>query len=133
MTVTNNGRADLAFGAGALTLTGGDPSQFAVDADDCSNQTLTTGDTCTADVTFTLPAPESRAKLTFTDNAPGSPHTVALTGTGLSPAPTPPPMPTPHSHANADSDAPTPTPTAGASTAVGRAFVGKVAGVNKQA
>ena len=53
VTVTNNGRADLAFGAGALTLTGGDPSQFAVDADDCSNQTLTTGDTCTVDVTFT--------------------------------------------------------------------------------
>ena len=57
-----------------------------------------------------LPAPESKRRSSFTDNAPGSPHTVALTGTGLSPAPTPPPNAHTNSHANADSDTdPTPT------------------------
>jgi hypothetical protein len=47
---------------------------------------VATSASCTINVTFTPTAPGVRSgTLTITDNAPGSPHTVALTGTGAGP------------------------------------------------
>ncbi len=86
-TITNTGSANLTFGAGAVALGGLDPGDFAIQTDNCSSQNVTfpTG-TCTVLVTFKPTAAGSRtATLVFTDNATGSPQSVALSGTGLAP------------------------------------------------
>jgi hypothetical protein len=49
-----------------------------------SSSTLAAGASCTINVTFTPTAEGSRSgSLTFTDNASGSPQSVALSGTGV--------------------------------------------------
>jgi subtilase family protein/ASPM-SPD-2-Hydin domain-containing protein len=69
-------------GADSLTLTitaGGDFSQVT----NCGS-TLSSGDNCSIAISFTPTAAGSRTgSLTLVDNAPGSPHTVALSGTGV--------------------------------------------------
>ena len=85
-TITNTGTANLVFGSGAVTLTGTHSSNFAIVADNCSGQSVTPNGTCTVTYTFTPSAAGIRtANLVFTDNASGSPHSVTLSGTGVSP------------------------------------------------
>jgi hypothetical protein len=69
--------------------TGGDPLTLTVSingdfaqVNTCS--TIASGETCRIAVTFTPTAAGTRSgTLTLLDNAPGSPHTVSLTGTGV--------------------------------------------------
>jgi hypothetical protein len=76
VTVTNSG--DLAISIASLAATG----DFA-ETDTCVGATLQGAGTCTVTVTFTPTATGTRAGLiTIVDTAPGSPHTVVLTGTG---------------------------------------------------
>lgn len=87
VTVANNGSANLVFGSGAVTMAGANAADFAVTSDGCSGQTIgyaPPNNTCSVSVTFTprLTTPES-ASLQFADNAPGSPQTVVLGGTGV--------------------------------------------------
>jgi len=78
-TLTNTGNAPLTISG--ITLTGTGATSFA-QTNNCGN-TLAAGANCTISITF---APASvatfAATLSVADNAAGSPHTVALTGTG---------------------------------------------------
>lgn len=78
--ITNNGNAALTVGSVAAT---GDFAQ----TNNCA--ALNPGVSCTVNLTFTPTATGARSgSVTITDTAPGSPHTVALSGTGTT-APTP--------------------------------------------
>lgn len=85
-TITNTGTAPLVFTAGAITLTEGSRDQFALGKDTCSGATIAPAGTCTVTVRFTPSSTGTKvADLTLASNAPGSPHTVPLTGTGIAP------------------------------------------------
>ncbi|MDR3676337.1 MAG: choice-of-anchor D domain-containing protein, partial [Acidobacteriota bacterium] len=85
VTITNSGTANLTISAAAVG--GTNAGDFAKSADTCTGATVTPNSTCTVSVTFTPSAAGSRsASLGFADNASGSPHTVALSGTGIAPA-----------------------------------------------
>jgi hypothetical protein len=85
VTVSNSGSASLFFNSAAIS--GLDPLDFTVVGDFCSGMTLAPGASCTMSVTFSPTAAGTRtAALTFTDNAPNSPQSVSLTGTGTTPA-----------------------------------------------
>ncbi len=75
-----------------VTNTGADPMTLTVTISGDFSQvttcgtTLDSGATCTIAVTFTPTATGARTgTLSLVDSAPGSPHTVALTGTGVAP------------------------------------------------
>jgi hypothetical protein len=75
-----------------ISNTGADPLSLTVSVNGDFSQVTTcgsalaSGETCTVAVTFTPTATGTRSgTLTFLDNAPGSPHTVTLTGTGAAP------------------------------------------------
>ena len=79
VTLTNNGDA-------LLTITSIDTSGDYGETHPTCGATLAAGASCTVDVTFTPTATGPRAgALTITDDAPGSPHTLALSGTGTAP------------------------------------------------
>jgi hypothetical protein len=81
-TLTNSGSATLTISS--ITITGANAADFAISAKTCG-ATLAASGTCTVSVTFTPSATGARAaSLSFTDNAPGIPQTVPLTGTGTS-------------------------------------------------
>ena len=83
VTLTNNGSATLNISS--ITISG----DYAISANTCGS-TLAVGANCKVSVTFTPTATGARkGTLSFNDNAPGSPQTVALTGTGISLALTP--------------------------------------------
>jgi archaellum component FlaF (FlaF/FlaG flagellin family) len=87
VTLTNNG--SLALSISSIALSGTNASDFA-QTNTCpsGSSTLAAGSSCTISVTFTPGANGARsASLTFTDNAAGSPQSVALSGTGASAAP----------------------------------------------
>jgi hypothetical protein len=90
VTLTNSGTGPLTINSIAAS---GDFAETSTGATACpiSPATLpaTAGsNTCTISVTFTPTATGTRpGTLTITDNASGSPHTVALTGTGTTAAP----------------------------------------------
>jgi len=76
-----------------VTNTGADPLSLTVSVSGDFAQTTTcgaplaSGETCSVAVTFTPTGTGTRSgTLTFLDNAPGSPHSVTLTGTGATPA-----------------------------------------------
>jgi len=79
ITVTNSGTANL-----NITSVVEPSADFNVSG--CSGATVTPGNNCVINVTF---APTTGGiitrSVTITDNAPGSPRTVALTGTGIQP------------------------------------------------
>jgi hypothetical protein len=80
VTLTNTGNASLTFTA--ISLTG--PFAIAISGTPCSTSNpVAAAATCTVAVTFT-PTAEGTASgnLSFSDNAPNSPQTVALSGTG---------------------------------------------------
>ena len=84
VTLTNSGGAPLTITG--VSVTGANPGDFA-QTNGCplSPTTLAAGASCTINTTFTPSAPGSRsASLSVTDNAGGSPQTVALSGTGAS-------------------------------------------------
>jgi hypothetical protein len=87
VTLSNNGLAPLTF----TILAGGDFSQ----TNDCTSPMAAGGGPCTITVSFhpTLTGLRNGA-IIFTDNAPGNPHSVTLSGNGIAPAvglvPTPP-------------------------------------------
>jgi hypothetical protein len=83
LTVTNAGTGVLVF-SGKPSLTGANPGDFN-EADTCTgtNVTIAPNATCTIQVTFSPSALGARAaSLVLTDNAPDSPQTVMLSGTG---------------------------------------------------
>jgi Abnormal spindle-like microcephaly-assoc'd, ASPM-SPD-2-Hydin len=82
---------DQALSVNAIGITGLNAGDFS-ELDNCNAPTvLKTTTSCLITVTFTPTASGSRlAQFTVTDNAPGSPQSVALSGTGLG---APPPAP----------------------------------------
>ncbi len=81
ITITNTSQGVLAVSA--LATGGTNPSDFPVISDGCSGQPIVASGTCVVTVAFIPGATGPRsATLTFTDNAPSSPQTVTLTGTG---------------------------------------------------
>jgi centrosomal CEP192-like protein/HYDIN/CFA65/VesB family protein/ASPM-SPD-2-Hydin domain-containing protein len=84
VTVTNTGTAGLHMTSASLT--GTNAADFAISANTCSGVTVAPGATCTVGVTFTPGATGARsASLSFSDDAPASPQSVALSGTGVTP------------------------------------------------
>jgi hypothetical protein len=85
ITATNSGDASLFFNnVAANTL------DFTIVDDNCIGTTLPVGASCTISVTFSPTTTGTRtANVVYTDNAPNSPQTVPLTGTGSG---TPPPL-----------------------------------------
>ena len=80
LTVTNTGTAPLNISK--IALGGTNPAEFRFTAD-CVGQPLNPGLTCPVDVTFAPVHADLRsATLVFTDDAPNSPQSVALSGTG---------------------------------------------------
>ena len=79
VTVTNTGSVNLSIAG--IDLTGADPTDFS-EATTCGTS-LATGGSCTVVVLFTpLTSGNLSASLTVTDNAPGSPQSVSLSGGG---------------------------------------------------
>ena len=79
VTVANTGNAPLFINSAAVPNT----LDFTVVNDGCSGLTLAPGTSCSMSITFSPTASGTRsAALTVTDNAPGSPQTAPLTGTG---------------------------------------------------
>jgi hypothetical protein len=81
ITVTNTGNASL-FINSAQTR-GADPLDFTQVDDGCSGLTLAAGSSCSVAITFSPTATGARsATFILTDNAPASPQTVPISGTG---------------------------------------------------
>ena len=79
VTVSNIG--NVALSISSVTITGAQSGDFA-QTNTCGSP-VNAGTNCTINVTFTPTTGGSRAAtLTITDNAPGSPHTVPLSGSG---------------------------------------------------
>jgi hypothetical protein len=84
VTVANSGTTDLTISS--LTITGANAQEFSLSAA-VLPVTVGANETTTINIVFTPGATGVRtATLTITDNAAGSPHTVALSGTGTAPA-----------------------------------------------
>ena len=83
VSITNSGGAALALSA--VGLSGAQPADFALaNACPAPPATLAPGDSCLVTVSFSPAAEGARsAALTVSDNAPGSPHSVALSGAGV--------------------------------------------------
>jgi Protein of unknown function (DUF4038)/IPT/TIG domain/Putative collagen-binding domain of a collagenase/Abnormal spindle-like microcephaly-assoc'd, ASPM-SPD-2-Hydin/Fibronectin type III domain len=89
VTLTNTGTAQLSISIG---ISGANPGDFA-QTNNCGTG-LAPNNGCTINVTFKPTATGSRAaSVVITDNAPGSPHTAALSGTGTSAGTQPPGTP----------------------------------------
>jgi hypothetical protein len=83
VTFTNSGNATLNIAS--VAVAGANAADFTL-SHTCGSP-VAPGATCTASVTFTPSSTGSRtASVNITDNAAGSPHTVALNGTGIAPA-----------------------------------------------
>src|SRR2546422_798497 len=86
-TLTNSGTATLSITS--IALAGSNPGDFAIAAGTtCTNDaTVVDGASCLLNLTFTPTAASARtATVTITDDAPGSPRSVSLAGTGIVPA-----------------------------------------------
>jgi hypothetical protein len=80
LTLTNSGNGTLSITG--VTLTGADAGDFTETADTCGSS-VAAGANCTIEMTFTPSAAGQRtATLNIADNAPESPQTVSLSGTG---------------------------------------------------
>jgi hypothetical protein len=78
VTLSNQGGSPLAISAIAAT------GDFSLTTANTCGATLAVGASCTLQVVFAPTAGGTRSgTLSFTDNAPGSPQTLALTGTGV--------------------------------------------------
>src|SRR5205085_10459228 len=83
VTITNSGDTDLVITG--VALAGAGAGHFSLAGPVCVT-TLAPGARCTEGVAFapTTPGPHA-ATLAFTDNGPGSPQAVELSGNGLAP------------------------------------------------
>jgi Ca2+-binding RTX toxin-like protein len=82
--VANSG--DNRLGISDVRIVGTHQLDFEITKDECEGATIVVGDGCVVRVAFTPSAAGARsASLRITDNAPGSPHAVPLTGTGARP------------------------------------------------
>jgi FG-GAP-like repeat/Cep192 domain 4 len=80
----NYGGGDVSVSG--VALAGADAGGFVLADDACSGATLTTGETCSVSVRFHPGRVGTHsARLEFTDDAPGNPHSAALSGTGTPP------------------------------------------------
>lgn len=83
--LTSNG--DQALIVASITITGPNAASFA-QTNTCTTPVLQPTASCIVTLTFSpTSAIAASASLSVSDNAPGSPHIVALTGTGVSPTP----------------------------------------------
>src|SRR3989454_2141974 len=83
---SNIGTATLSITS--IALAGLNPGDFAIAAGTtCTNgATVVAGASCLVNLTFTPTAASARtATVTITDDAPGSPQSVSLAGTGVAP------------------------------------------------
>src|SRR5438094_1237444 len=81
ITIANTGNASLFINSAATR--GADPLDFTQVDDGCSGLTLAAGSSCSVAITFSPTATGTRsATFILTDNAPASPQTVPITGTG---------------------------------------------------
>lgn len=79
VTITNSGSSQLSIGS--IAIAGGDPNDFA-QTNTCGSG-LAAGNSCTISMTFTPQATGSRiSSVEITNNAPGSPQLITLSGTG---------------------------------------------------
>jgi hypothetical protein len=84
LTVTNSGTASLTVGT--VSIAGTDPTQFNLVSETCTTAAIAPGATCQVTVTFNpTTAGAKSAVVRLTDDAPGSPHTSALSGNGVDP------------------------------------------------
>lgn len=84
LTITNAGDAGQNLLLTSETITGLNRSEFAFAGDTCITNFIAPGSSCTIDLTFTPSAAGLRsATLTLSDNGVGGPHTVSLSGTGV--------------------------------------------------
>jgi len=84
VTLTNNATGTLTINS--ITISGANSGDFA-ETDNCG-ASVNAGASCTINVTFKPTASGSRsAMLSISDNAAGSPHSVALSGIGIATAP----------------------------------------------
>src|SRR5262249_20781181 len=87
VTLTNSGVAPLVISS--IGIAGANSGDFA-QLNNCplSPNILAAGASCTISVTFTPTAAGARtANVTLSSNAPGSPHSVPLSGNGVTPTP----------------------------------------------
>ena len=81
ITVANTGNASLFINSAATR--GANPLDFTEVNDGCSGLTLAAGTSCSVSITFKPTATGTRSgTFILTDNAPNSPQTVPITGTG---------------------------------------------------
>src|SRR3954468_22743739 len=86
ITITNSGDGSLFINSAATR--GANPLDFTQVDDGCSGLTLPAGATCSVSINFSPKATGTRsATFILTDNAPASPQTVPITGTGTGPNP----------------------------------------------
>jgi hypothetical protein len=79
--VTNNGNSGLTITA--VAITGTNAGDFAISGQTCSGASVAVNASCSVNVTFTPSTTGAEtASLKFTDNAPATPQSVGLTGTG---------------------------------------------------
>ena len=84
-TITLQSSGTTVISISSISVTGTNSSDFAVSSQTCGS-TLTGSASCTISVIFTPSGSGSRAaSLTISDSASGSPHHVALSGTGAVP------------------------------------------------
>jgi hypothetical protein len=93
VTVSNSSSGPYAgnLSVASITKTGANAGDFVISSDGCTGTSTPPGSACTVQVAFkplqptTCGANSARsASLSITDNAPGSPHTVPLSGTAMS-------------------------------------------------
>ena len=86
VTVTHSGNAGSAsFAIQGVTMGGTNAADFNKTSDTCSGATFQPGETCVIGVRFSpISVASSSAVLTIADNAAGNPHSVPLSGTGIS-------------------------------------------------
>lgn len=83
ITVTSTGSGAVTIGA--ISLTGADANQFAINSDGCSGQLLASASSCTFKVVFQPSSNAARtAALSIPSNDPASPATVSLDGNTVS-------------------------------------------------
>lgn len=82
-TISNTGTAGLEIGT--ITTGGTDSSEFSIQTENCSGQTVAPSDTCTLDVVFSPTSESSKsASISISSNDPDTPTlNVPLSGTGI--------------------------------------------------
>ncbi len=89
-TVTLNSTGSFPAAISSVTLARTDAGEFSISADTCSGNSIPSGSNCTMSAVFAPTAVgDKSASLVITHNAPGSPLTVLLAGTGLASVPFP--------------------------------------------